>query len=219
MGKRNRFATEFACAGVAEQLAARATALGLIDAATEPDARRVLSGVLRFLWSAQRMTHLERERATGQAGTLLTALEALSSEEVRADSAERTLRESIVTSAARLMAPSTGPATDRFARARARLRGEVSGPSVGALVNDIAAFIEASPAASTLRAHRAAWSHGLLLELAFQFSQNGSANQAAQVLAEHSALERRAEENLMAYLFEGFEESRNASLDPLLMWR
>ena len=216
LGQRNRFSSAFATAGFAERIAARSVTAGLIDATVEQDARRVLAGLLAFLWSTQRMTHLERDRAIGQAGTLRTALEALSADEVQGDVDARTpvlaSRDGIAGSAER-------SDTDRFARARARLRGEVVGPDIGAFGRTVGAFIAEAPNGSLLRAHRAAWGYGLLLEMAFDARVKGNALLAEQLVAAYAELARQAESELAAYLFDGFTAARGMPMDPLSAWR
>ena len=216
LGQRNRFSSAFACAGFAERLAARSVAAGLIAPSLEQDARRVMAGLLAFLWSTQRMTHLERDRAIGQARTLRTALEALSSDAIRGDApAHRgvlAFRDEISGSPAR-------SDTDRFARARARLRGEVVGPDAGALGKAVATFIADTPRGSMLRAHRAAWGSGVLLETAFAVRVKGNVILAEQIIAAYSEQAREAESHLEAYLFGGFATAREMPMDPLSGWR
>jgi hypothetical protein len=219
LGQRRRFGGAFACAALCTQLASRAVIAGLIEASLEADARRVLAGVLRYLWPTQRMTHLERDRALGQAGTVLTALEALSSNEVRTQDQQSDTRRSILEASAQVMAMSDDPTVDRFARARARLRGEMSRPDVAVLASELAAFITAAPDRSALRAHRAAWGYGLLLEMAYTLRIKGNAVLADRILAEYAELEQHAPQYLWGHLVDGFGEVRGASLDPLIGWR
>ncbi len=216
LGQRNRFSSAFAAAGFAERLAARAVAAGVIETNAEEGARRVLAGLLTFLWSAQRTTHLERDRAIGQAGTLRTALEALSGDAVRADAEARmpvlAARDTLAGNAER-------SDTDRFARARARLRGEVMGPDANAFGRTVGVFIAEAPNGSLLRAHRAAWGYGLLLEVAFEARMKGNALVAEQLDAAYAELARQAERELAAYLFDGFAAARGMPMDPLSAWR
>jgi hypothetical protein len=219
LGQRRRFGGAFACAALCTQLASRAVIASLIDASLEADARRVLAGVLRYLWSTQRMTHLERDLAMGQAGTVLTALEAMSGNDVRMQDQQSDARRSILEASAQVMAVSDEPTVDRFARARARLRGEMSRPDAAALASDLAAFITSAPDGSALRAHRAAWGYGLLLEMAYNLRIKGNAVLADRILAEYAELERNGQQYLWGYLVDGFGEVRGASLDPLIGWR
>jgi len=143
----------------------------------------------------------------------------LSSDEVRIDAEVAEQRRSILALRTQLVATVDPDAGDRFARVRARLRGEDSAPGAGALATAIAASIADAPSGSMLRAHRAAWGYGVLLETALELRTKGNASLAGAILAEYAELERKAEGNLMPYLFEGFTEARSAPLDPLSEWR
>ena len=163
----------------------------------------------------QRRVH-QRGRAIGQAGTLRTALEALSGDEVRGDAEARVpvlaARDGLAGSAER-------SDTDRFARARARLRGEVTGPDAGAFGRTVGAFIAEAPSGSPLRAHRAAWGFGLMIEIAFEARVKGNALLAEQLVAAYGDLARQAESELAGYLFNGFAAARGMPMDPLSTWR
>jgi CHAT domain-containing protein len=216
LGQRNRFADEFACAAFASQIVGRATRAGWLDSGMEADARRVAGGMLHFLWTSQRITHLERERAVGQSGTLRVALEDLSAEGADAGTAEG--RESLLKRGGQLVAqePSSG---SRFARVRERLRDAGAGANEKTLSRLATEFIDDSPAQSRMRAHRAGWASGYLLELAYELRLSGRAGMADNVLSEYAMIERNAEANLAAYLFEGFKSVSEAPLDPLMAWR
>ena len=219
LGERNRFSDEFPCAGFCRLLAARATHLGFIRPEEEAAVRRVAAGSLRFLWSAQRMTHLERERAVGQAGTLRVALEALGSDNLASDGPTFEAMRHIERLGDEFKAQAGGSAANRFARARERLQGQVAGADAGSIAHAIEAMIAGTPASSRDRAHRAAWGMGYLLELAYDLTLGDRPAAAAGILAAHSHLESDAEANLWAYLVDGFEETRKTPLDPLIRWR
>jgi hypothetical protein len=214
LGQRGRFPDEFACAGFARLLATRAVGAGWITPEREADWRRVAAGTLRFLWLAQRMTHLERERCLGQSGTLRVALESVA-RHAGAEAWQVPLRQQYE----QLLTTAGGRPEDRFARTRERLGGGTSAPTPGSLGAAVAAAIEATERDDTGRAYRGAWCHGLLLDLAYELRLKGNAPLADQVLAVASPMKRQSERRLMAWLVEGHGALRNIPLDPLIGWR
>jgi hypothetical protein len=192
---------------------------GWVRPENEAAARRVAGGSLRFLWSAQRMTHLDRELAVGQAGTLRVALEALDREDAAGDTQAVDAKRQIEQHADEFKALAGGPPTGRFTRARERLYRQAPASDAGRVARSIEAFIGEAAAGSPARAHRAAWGAGYLLELAYQMNLGENSAAAAGLLAALSDVERHAEGDLMAYLMNGFVGVRMAPLDPLLRWR
>ena len=93
------------------------------------------------------------------------------------------------------------------------------GPDAGAFGRTVGAFIAEAPSGSLLRAHRAAWGYGLLLEVAFEARVKGNALLAEQLVAAYAELARQAENELSGYLFDGFAAARGVPMDPLSAWR
>lgn len=93
------------------------------------------------------------------------------------------------------------------------------GPDANAFGRTVGVFIAEAPNGSLLRAHRAAWGYGLLLEVAFEARMKGNALVAEQLDAAYAELARQAERELAAYLFDGFAAARGMPMDPLSAWR
>ena len=165
------------------------------------------------------MTHLVRETAIGQAGTLFVALGALARDRDPAGSEGAQRRAYIEELGQQLVATPASLPGDRFARARDRLRNVTTAPNAVGLGTAAGEYIVQARPGTASRAHRTAWVSGLLLELAYQARRNNQAELADRILIECQNLESAAEGHLMAYLMEGFKEVRQMPLDPLIDWK
>lgn len=217
IGQRNRFLEAFACAGFAAQIARRACVRGWMDAHAEADFRRVSAGLLHYLWSSQRMTHLDRELAVAQSATLRMAWAALGSAQSSLEADFGDAGTDVVKVGEALLADAPESQGEVYARALQRLRGG-SGlvPRTRSVGQSVGALLEGSASGSRARACRAAWGSGYMLELAHQLRKKNRAKAADEVVHEHGSLQRDMESHLMSYLAEGF--ATTGRTDPLLGW-
>lgn len=217
IGQRNRFLDEFACAGFATQIGRRAVVRGWIDADAEADFRRIAAGLLHYLWSSQRMTHLERELAIAQSATLKIAWAALGSAQAKSESNLGVAGLEVVKAGEALLADVQEAQGERFARALQRLRGESgSAPRALSVGQAVRALISGVANGSRERAYRAIWGSGFMLELAHKLRTKNRAATAGEVGYEHDSLQRDMESHLMPYLAEGFAAIGRGN--PLLGW-
>ena len=225
MGQRNRFVEAHPCEVVARQWVLRAIERGWLPGTIQRDAQRVAAGLLYFLYSAQRITHLEPERATAQAEALRLALtdgEAFDAE-LTAESAA--LRDRLLSHSSLTDAP-VEPPTAKFARALDAITAlqQASGAAVSAFPDQslgaaVQAYLDDAPAGSRTRAHRAAWAHGVLLQRMRDLSAHGKTREAAAVQLDLDSLASRAEGDLQGYLMGGFElASRHSRIGALFGW-
>ncbi len=217
IGQRNRFLEEFACAGFAAQIGRRAAVRGWIEADAEPDFRRIAAGCLHYLWSSQRMTHLDRDLAIAQSATLRIAWATVESPRSKSEADLGDVGLEIVKAGETLLADVQEAQGERYARALQRLRGgSASVARTLSVGQSVRALISGAPSGSRERAYRAVWGSGYMLELAHKLRKKNRAATADDVVSEHDSLQRDMEWHLMPYLAEGFATIGRGN--PLLGW-
>jgi hypothetical protein len=221
--------------GYAAQFSARLVWRGLVPAAAEINLRRILSGILSFLWGKQKVTHLNQWFASAQAEVVRLAIEnavrmwtppELSPAAQYAGKAAAMLEEAMAVN---------GEASP-YARARAALAGaKPPAARISEITSAFESLIEGCSRVRYERADLAAWLIGLVYEKATtQYSpmsvgsSGGEAYSGASpghilVLALETlgdTLSRRAEVWFEPYLYEGFREVRETGGRDLLdKWR
>jgi hypothetical protein len=205
IGQQNRFQGEDSQAGFALQMARKLKGLGLIVPEATDDVRRILGGLLAFLWESQRITHLEPERALGQSETLRLMLNQVGA---GWSVGTRALVQPL-TDAVEALDVGQSAAGNKFQRA---LDALTSAAPTADPVADLESRIyetlercgEISPHA---RAEAAAWSLGLLLERAYQARRAQPPRNATRdrLLRVYRALYREIEGWLYPYLTDGFK--------------
>jgi hypothetical protein len=219
IGQQDRFHGEDAQAGCALQIAGKLEQLSLIDGGAVPDVRRVAIGLLSFLWEAQRITHLERERAFGQSETLRLMIARVGK---AWDAGTRAALQPLVDAvdAFKSRAPAVG---NKFQRALEALNaGESTPDAVADLELRIRSTLERCAAISPhAQAEAAAWCIGLLLERAHDYlrSQPPRVTERGQLLQVYHSVYSAIEGWLFPYLMDGYKPVREASLDFIERWK
>jgi hypothetical protein len=220
--------------GYAAQFSARLVWRGLVPAAAETNLRRILSGILSFLWGKQKVTHLSQWFASAQAEVVRLAIEnavrmwtppELSPAAQYAGKAAAMLEEALAVN---------GEASP-YARARAALAGaKPPAARISEITSAFESLIEGCSRERNEKADLAAWLIGLVYEKATQYSaiSFGSSGEEAysgaslghilvlELEALGEILSRRAEVWFEPYLHEGFREVRETGGRDLLdNWR
>jgi CHAT domain-containing protein len=218
LGNKYLFPDEFSCAAFAKQFSLRAIEAGWIKKSVDTELSWVSGGILRYLWSTQRITHLEHQHALAQTRVLLFMLQKIENHVISNNAGDTKCKEEILKLGEEFSQIDLLP-NSRFTRARNKLHGKIDGPSVTSLGNGIKDYINNAPSGSYLQGYRAAWSYGLLLALAYKLQLSGQMSLAARIIAEFNTLEKDAESYFFAYLINGFKDEREMAPDPLMDWR
>ena len=217
IGQQNRFHSRDSQAGYASQMAEKLAALSLIERTAIDGVARVAAGMLSFLWEAQRVTHLEPERAEGQANALAIALQSFT---------KQTPDEIL-----NLMGPivecigtqSESRSSNRFSAALEALATD-NAPEDAPLA--VAARIrtglgECGQDSVEMRAGAAAWAIGSTLVEAYRARRRSPPDEAhrRRCLQIFDALYSDMEGWFFPYLMEGYKPVRERNFDFVQRWR
>jgi len=224
IGQQDRFAARYAQAEFAAALAEKLVGLGLLAPQARPHAARIAAGFLPFLWSTQRITHLDRELAVGQSNALRLVFESILAHWTPPETspAFSLLAPLPAQIEARLRARQQA-GLSKYARAlRALTQPEGETEELSSLAGELDPIVNQLAGRSPQAlADGAAWILGLLLETSLSLSTQDEVSReaAADLLRVHAGLDRHAEGWFAHYLFAGFESVRNSPLLFLDLWR
>jgi CHAT domain-containing protein len=204
-------------AGLASKFAARASWLGLVRENAVPHLARILSGILRFVWGQQKVTHLEHWMQSAHRDVVAIAIDRVSRywtppERSAAASATR----EIAAALDRMVAAPVG--RSKFAQARAALSTtELVAPAIDQTRAQIQASIDRLYAVEAYAAADfGAWVLGELLTRISEATTNGRQEVVLACTSLLETLESRAEDWLMPYLMDGFKAMRETGGQDLL---
>jgi hypothetical protein len=225
IGQKDRFVDPNAHAEFAIQMAGKLALMGLIPANAELNTRRLILGFLPFLWSTQRITHLEYERATGQAAALRLLLMSAAEQWTPPESSPAFPHVSVVANQLEeLVSARRREGSSKFAIALRALEGESDDDDALAQFGKMASnsIAACSKKADQARSDGAAWVLGLIAERAHELAidRNEVEQETGAVLwQQHDGLLLSAEGWFAYYLFAGYGATPTARPLVFEKWR
>lgn len=213
LGKENRFPDSYACSVAVEQLAGKLSRF-VTSEAVRIYASRIIGGFLPYLWSSQRVTHLDHENARSQSAALGHALrEAIDDAEKRDDIIKRGV--SVTSSIEETVNGKHPDISDKYSRALSALDGSGWGStsSLKATVEEMMSRLaDSNVAAGT------AWVLGELLHYYGMLKYSGQPAVAGTILAIYENVIMEADPAFSRFLQVGYKQKERDPYGVFIMW-
>ena len=223
IGQHNRFTAVEARLEFATMLTKKLCAKKLLAPAAEENAQRIIAGFLPYLWSVQRIIHLDRELAVGQTAALSLVLRSISANWTPPEtSSAYTLIADLPARIDRVVQAREVVSQSKYARALLAISSDVATKDELSMLGPfLRGIIEGTPGLPpTAAADCAAWTLGLLLEkIQDMASGNDYQREAARELQHiFDGFNTYLEGWFMPYLMDGFSRLRSAPLNIMHLW-